>query len=247
MEKSILLTTTMDPDVFVTFAPKCSAAKRAYSNIAACCMTQPPPYWKQYMHINPLPVYDHEDARDLERSDFALGIDDSEAASTSADESTVSRRKDLYTLWTGCYVFKLLGDQADVRWIGGKGRPRSQLPGEGVQFKLIHEKIRGMHVRFFLSKIGFIGITPFSAAAQDLTFDGVPLRREARFFNKSSSNISIGSLHFEFTYTEHSRSEQFIKLRNRFCSQANNWEDQDASAAALNLTPTPAQQTQSIG
>jgi serine/threonine protein kinase len=234
----------MDSDVFATLTPIESAAKRAFSDVAACCMAQPPPYWKKYMHINPIPVYDHEDARDLERNEFAFGIDDSEGASTSADEGTVSRRKDLYTLWTGCYIFKL---SEDGRWIAGKGRPRSQLPGEGVQFKLMHERIRGMHVRFFLSDVGFIGIVPFSAAAQGFTFDGVPVRREARFFNKSSSVVTIGSLHFEFTYTEYSRSEEFLRLRNQFCSQAKSWKDQDASTAALNLTPTPAQQTQSIG
>jgi hypothetical protein len=85
----------MDPDVFATCIPICSAAKRAFSDIAAGYMTQPPPYWKQYMHINPVPVDDHEDARDLERREFALGVDDSEGVSTSADESTVSQRKDL--------------------------------------------------------------------------------------------------------------------------------------------------------
>jgi hypothetical protein len=104
-----------------------------------------------------------------------------------------------------------------------------------------------MHVRFFFSKIGFISITLFSTAAQDFTFDRVPVPREVRFFNKSSSSVNIGSLRFEFMYTEHSQSEEFIKLRNRFRSQANHWKDQGASAAALNLTPTPAQQTQSIG
>jgi hypothetical protein len=94
----------MDPEVFATLTPIGSVAKRAFSDVAACCLIQPPPYWRQYMHINPVPVYDHEDTQDLERSDFGLGIDDSEGTSTPADESMVSRWKDLYTLWTGCFI-----------------------------------------------------------------------------------------------------------------------------------------------
>jgi hypothetical protein len=196
----------MDPDVFATLTPISNAAKRAFSEVATRCMTQPPPYWRNYMHINYIPVYDHEDARDLERSDFRLGINDSEGSSTSADESTVLRRKELCTLWTGCYTFKLSGrDHAvDISWIAGKGRLRSQLPGEGVQFKLEHEKIRGMHVRFFLPKVGLIGIISFSAGPQEFTIDDAPVRHETRLFNKSSSIVSMSSLHFNFNYAEYS-------------------------------------------
>jgi serine/threonine protein kinase len=80
-----------------------------------------------------------------------------------------------------------------------------------------------------------------------LTIDGVPVRRETRFFNKDSSIVGISPLHFKFAYTEHSRSEAFLEFRNRLCSEANSWNDRDTSAPTLSLTPTPAQQTQSIG
>ncbi|KAF2007159.1 kinase-like protein [Amniculicola lignicola CBS 123094] len=239
----------MDPDVFATLTPTSSTAKRAFSEVAALCRTQPPLYWKKFMHINPVQVYNQDDAQDLERSDAGIEIYDSEGVATSADEETVARRKELYTLWTGCYTFNLSGrDPAlDVSWIAGKGRPKSKLQGEGVQFKLMHNKIRGMHARFFLTETGFVGITSFSYEAHEITVDGALVKRQACSFNKGSALVGIGSLHFEFTYTEYSRSDEFKHLRNHFWSSARTRKAQDASTAALALTPIPAQQTQSIG
>jgi len=229
--------------VFATLTPANGHAKLAFSKVAALCMQQPPPFCSDFMHIG------------LEQIDTDVGVchdgDDSSDNSddtTSADEAGQS---ELCTLWPGYYVFQLSNrDPAmDVSWIAGKGRPKGPLSAQGVHFQLQHDDfhLRGMHARFVLDQSGYIGITPFSHEAQDITLDGVPADRLVLSLNQGSHMVGIGPMQFAFTYTNYSRGEEFKATREKFWTQARLRSAQAADLATLALTPVPAEQAQRFG
>jgi hypothetical protein len=239
----------MDPDVFATLTPLDSAAKRTFNDAAALCRTQPLSYWSDFMYVNPLRVYDADDARDLELSDAGVYQYDSEAFDTSADEATTATRKERYTFWNGHYTFKLSNRDSDVGalWMAGTGRTRSPLPGQGVQFKMVHSDVRGMHAKFALDPMGYITVFTATTAIRHITVDGAPLPKKPYFLNKRSAIIGIGNMSFKFSYTDYSLSDDFGKLRKEFCSKAQFRSGQGISIAELSLTPMPAQETKIIG
>ncbi|KAL5371408.1 hypothetical protein DPSP01_014280 [Paraphaeosphaeria sporulosa] len=237
----------MSSGIFAVFRPTNLEARVAFSNAAELSRCQPPPLWAQYMHIEPIPIYDAEYAWQCENNATVYDVD-SEASITEPETDTDEQRRDTYKLWTGYFVFKLANLEVDPVWYLGKGRWHHQPHDESVQFKMDSPGLRGWHIKFELSeKAGYLAVMPASRAARKVTVGGTPVEGRVFHLNKDAFDIGIADLSFRFAYTDYARSREFDTLRSQFWSRLRNRRLMDSDIAELGLTPMPPKHVLVVG
>lgn len=185
--------------------------------------------------------------REIERK---LDGDISESI-TELDTDTEIENRNLGMIWTGRYIFQLHPppSKPDMGWVVGKA-PVEKWSYADISLctrafaKRHNLDVRSSHARlnFDLQNRALFIASITSSALARLAVNGETVGREKRALNQHNMKIGVGSLEYDFQYTEFASSKDFMEKRQEYLTM-----EVGAPSSVVFDMPTPRRSTRTIG